>query len=104
MRVHYQIEGQSSWSELDHLKAGIQSNDVVVCHTEVLRDRFMGERLVMGIDFKVLFPTSQNVHIEKDPGGLVFFTKCPTGPSSHKRMTDLVGVSFDLGPNWFDTL
>ena len=106
MRLFYRIDGTSNWAEIEHTKAGVMAGDFIVCHTEDLRNRFLGEQLVMGVEFNVVLPDANPLQFNKAVAAMVFFTKPPATvvfPYSNKNDagTDVV-VTFPK--DWFDAL
>lgn len=103
MRLFYRLTGTSNWSEADHLKLGIQSNDRIICHTADLRDRFLGEAIIMGHDWEVIHPGELSFSVKADPGAIIFFTKIPKD-TGYTRITDFVHTNIALTEDWFDDL
>ena len=106
MRLFYRIDGSNNWAEIEHTKAGVMNGDYIICHTEDFRDRFLGERLVMGIEFNVVLPENSPYRFNKEVAALIFFTKIPKEvefPHSNKNDAgkDVIVTFTD---DWFDTL
>ena len=106
MPLSYRNNCSSQWAEIDHMKAGVLGGDYIICHTEDLRDRFLGERLVMGIEFNVVLPENSPYRFNKEVAALIFFTKIPKEVELlHSNKNDAgKDVIVTFTDDWFDAL
>lgn len=103
MRLFYRLTGTSKWSEADHLKLRIQGDDCIVCHTADLRDRFLGEAIIMGHSWEAILPDSLKLTVKADPGAIIFFTKIPKD-TDYTCVTDFVHTEITFPEDWFDDI
>lgn len=74
MRVH---DSKDEYKELDHTKAGILSDDIIITHDEDSYHELAGMLLLENRPgIKILEPR-ETYSLEKRPSALVFFTKLP---------------------------
>lgn len=74
MRVH---DSKDEYKELDHTKAGILSDDIIITHDEDSYHELAGMMLLENRPgIKILEPR-KNYSLEKSISSLVFFTKLP---------------------------
>lgn len=86
MRVH---DSKDEYKELDHTKAGILSDDIIITHDEDTYHELAGMMLLENRPgIKILEPR-KSYSLEKSIPSLVFFTKLPHSVSI-KRSKDSV--------------
>lgn len=86
MRLFFAMDGDSKFSEMNVVSKDIMKDDYIVCHTEALYHQLKGEQLLRGEDAgKIVLCLGTNLHLEKRPINIVFFTKIPKHISSKSQ-------------------
>lgn len=92
MRVH---DSKDVYAEIDHTKAGILSDDVIITHDEDTYHELAGMMLLENRPgIKILEPR-EIYSLEKPPSALVFFTKLPHSVSV-RRSKDSVRMTVTM--------
>lgn len=82
MRVH---DSKDEYKELDHTKAGILSDDIIITHDEDSYHELAGMMLLENHPgIKILEPR-ESYSLEKKLSALVFFTKLPHSVSVRRE-------------------
>ena len=86
MRVH---DSKDEYKELDHTKAGIFSDDIIITHDEDIYLELAGMMLLENRPgIKILEPR-ETYSLEKRPSALVFFTKLPHSVSVSRDVSSV---------------
>lgn len=92
MRVH---DSKDEYAEIDHTKAGILSDDIIITHDEDTYHELAGMMLLENRpDINILEPR-ETYTLDKTKSSLVFFTKLPHSVSV-RRSKDSVRMTVTM--------
>ena len=96
MRIYMRvIDSKDEYKELDHTKAGILSDDIIITHDKDTYHELAGMMLLENRPgIKILEPR-KTYSLEKGPSALVFFTKLPHSVSV-RRSKDSVRMTVTM--------
>lgn len=92
MRVH---DSKDEYKELDHTKAGILSDDIIITHDEDTYHELAGMMLLENRPGVTILEPQETYSLEKSIPSLVFFTKLPHSVSI-KRSKDSVRMTVTM--------
>lgn len=92
MRVH---DSKDEYKELDHTKAGILSDDIIITHDEDTYHELAGMMLLENRPGINILEPRETYSLEKRPSALVFFTKLPHSVSV-RRSKDSVRMTVTM--------
>lgn len=89
MRVH---DSKDVYAEIDHTKAGILSDDIIITHDEDTYHELAGMMLLENRPGINILEPRETYSLEKRPSSIVFFTKLPHSVSV-RRSKDSVRMT-----------
>lgn len=89
MRVH---DSKDVYAEIDHTKAGILSDDIIITHDENTYHELAGMMLLENRPGINILEPRETYSLEKRPSAIVFFTKLPHSVSV-RRSKDSVRMT-----------